>query len=147
MTRRNWLLLFIALDGEAHVLDPLRIQKGLFLLAREGGLPRRERYWFVPYNYGPMSPRLYRDVEALVREGLLEHRVVDGRRWRPVRATPAGRERAQQLVEHASPCEHAAIERLRGIRRFVRGVDLGRLLAVIYERYPAFAERSVFRRT
>jgi hypothetical protein len=146
MTRRDWLLLFVALDSEAAGLDPLRIQKGLFLLAQEGGLARNERYWFVPYNFGPMSPRLYRDVEALVRQRLLEHCVVEGRRWRPVRATRAGQERARQLVDDATPRELAAIERLRGIRRFVCGVNVTRLLSVIYERYPAFAEHSVFRR-
>src|SRR5918998_6026715 len=107
MTPRDWLLLLVALDGDRVGLDPIRIQKGLFLLAQEGGLPPAERYWFVPYNYGPMSPRLYRDVEVLVRRGLLERRTVDGQTWRGVRATPHGHERAATLMALAGARELA----------------------------------------
>ena len=57
MTRRDWLLLLVARHADARGLEPVRVQKALFLHAREGGVPARERYWFVPYNYGPMSPR------------------------------------------------------------------------------------------
>ncbi len=146
MTPRDWLLLLVALDGDPVGLDPIRIQKGLFLLAQEGGLPPAERYWFVPYNYGPMSPRLYRDVEILVRRGLLERRTVDGQTWRRVRATLHGHERAETLMAHAGARELAALAHLRAIRRLIDGLDFTRLLATIYERYPAFAARSVFRR-
>lgn len=145
MTRRDWLLIFVALDGDRDGLDPIRIQKGLFLVAQEGGLPTRERYWFVPYNYGPMSPRLYRDVDVLVRRGLLERCVVDGQSWRRIRATPAGRERARTL-ETQIGSQHFVLGRMRGIRRLVVGLDFGRLLTTIYERYPTYASRSVFHR-
>ena len=90
MTPADWLLLLLAHDAPAAGLEPVRIQKALFLLAREGGLPPRERYWFVPYNYGPMSPRIYRDVDGLVRRGLAERVPVPGYTWGRVRATDAG---------------------------------------------------------
>jgi hypothetical protein len=146
MTRRDWLLLLVALDGDREGLDPIRIQKGLFLLAHEGGLPAAERYWFVPYNYGPMSARVYRDVEVLVQRGLLERRAVDGQAWRRVRATPDGRSRAMELQRRAAGHERPAMTRLRGIRRLIDSLDFSSLLATIYERYPAYASRSVFRR-
>jgi len=141
MTRRDWLLLLVALDGDPEGLDPIRIQKGLFLLAQEGGLPVAERYWFVAYNYGPMSARVYRDVELLVRRGQLERRAVDGQSWRRVRATRQGHERASRLRPPG-----AALARLREIRGLIDGLDFTRLLVTIYERYPTYAARSVFRR-
>jgi hypothetical protein len=146
MTRRDWLLLLVAHEGDREGLDPIRIQKGLFLLAEEGGLPAPERYWLVPYNYGPMSSRLYRDVDVLVRRGLLERRAVDGRSWRLVRATGEGHERARALRAHAGRRDTAVLTRLQGIRQLIDGLDFTRLLETIYERYPAYAARSVFRR-
>ena len=146
MTPADWLLLLVALDAPAAGLEPVRVQKALFLLAREGGIPRSERYWFVPYNYGPMSPRIYRDVEALVRRGLVERRPVPGYRWGRVRATADGRARAEELVRGATERERRALEALGRIRAFVTSLGFADLLATIYERHPEYAVRSVVRR-
>jgi uncharacterized protein YwgA len=146
MTPADWLLLLVALDAPAEGLEPVRVQKALFLLAREGALPRRERYWFVPYNYGPMSPRIYRDVDALVRRGLLERQSVPGYTWGRVRATRAGREQAERLVATASDRDRANLAALRRIRTLVTSLGFADLLATIYERHPEYAVRSVFRR-
>jgi len=146
MTRRDWLLLLVALDGDRKGLDPIRIQKGLFLFAQEGALPAAESYWFTPYNYGPMSPGVYGDVEVSVRSGLLERRTVDGQSWRRVRATAHGHERASGLQARAAGPDAAALDRLRAIRGLIVELDFTRLLVTIYQRYPAYAVRSVFRR-
>ena len=146
MTPADWLLLLVALDAPAAGLEPVRVQKALFLLAREGGLPRTERYWFVPYNYGPMSPRIYRDVELLVRRGLLERLPVPGYAWGRVRATAEGRRRAEWLAAGATARDRRGLEALRGIRDLVTSLSFADLLETIYERHPQYAVRSVFRR-
>lgn len=146
MIPADWLLLLVALDAPAGGLEPVRVQKALFLLAREGGLPRSERYWFVPYNYGPMSPRIYRDVDVLVRRGLLERLEVPGYTWGRVRATEAGRRRAERLVAAAGERERRTLESLARIRNLVTSLGFAELLAAIYERHPEYAVRSVFRR-
>ncbi|HEV2811778.1 MAG TPA: hypothetical protein VGW10_00895 [Solirubrobacteraceae bacterium] len=146
MTPADWLLLLVALDAPAGGLEPVRVQKALFLLAREGGLPRSERYWFVPYNYGPMSPRIYRDVEALARRGLIEQVSVPGYAWGRVRATAAGRARAERLVAAASDRERRSLDALQRIRDLVTSLSFADLLETIYDRHPHFAVRSVFRR-
>jgi uncharacterized protein YwgA len=146
MTPADWLLLLVALDAPAAGLEPVRVQKALFLLAREGGLPRSERYWFVPYNYGPMSPRIYRDVDVLVRRGLLERLPVPGYTWGRVRATAEGRRRADELAAGAGERERRALAALRSIRQMVTSLSFADLLAAIYERHPEYATRSVFRR-
>ncbi len=147
MVPADWLLVLLALDPPPGGLEPVRVQKALFLLAREGGLPRSERYWFVPYNYGPMSPRIYRDVDVLVRRGLVERLPVPGYAWGRVRATETGRERARALVAAADERERRSLEALRRIRTLVTSLSFADLLATIYERHPEFAVRSVFRRS
>ena len=147
MVPADWLLLLVALDAPTAGLEPVRVQKALFLLAREGGLPHRERYWFLPYNYGPMSPRIYRDVDALVRRGLVERLPVPGYTWGRVRATEAGRRRAGDLVAAASARERRSLEGLRAIRELVTSLSFADLLETIYDRHPEYAVRSVFRRS
>lgn len=124
----------------------MRIQKGMFLLARESGVPPRQRYWFVAYNYGPMSPRVYRDLDELERAGLVERREArDGLRWRPVGITAAGAERVAQLRAAAPPEARATIDWLGETKRRMLGLTFAELLRDIYARYPAFAARTVFR--
>lgn len=146
MTRRDWLLLLIAHDASERGLEPVRVQKALFLLAQEGDIPPEEQYQFVAYNYGPMSVRVYRDVSALVHAGLAEHVPVPGYTWQPVRATAAGRRQAAALLAEASPADHLAIARLHAIHHLVTALGFAELLEAIYRRYPEFASRSVFRR-
>jgi uncharacterized protein YwgA len=144
VNRRDWLLLAIAIDADG--LDPIRVQKAMFLFAQEGGRPVGERYSFVAYNYGPMSPGVYRDVEALVRRGLLERRPVEGQRWSRLAATGAGQAWARGRLEAIAAREPEAVARLRQIRRTVQALDFAGLLDIVYGRYPEYAERSVFRR-
>ncbi len=146
MTPADWLLLLVALDAPPGGLEPVRVQKALFLLAREAGLPRRERYWFLPYNYGPMSPRIYRDVDVLVRRGLLERLPVPGYAWGRVRATEAGRRRAEELAAGAGERERRALAALARIRTLVTSLGFAELLETIYDRHPEYAVKSVFRR-
>lgn len=146
MTRRDWLMLLIAHDTSQRGLEPVRVQKALFLLAHEGDIPPAERYRFVPYNYGPMSVRVYRDVAALVAAGLVEPVAVPGYTWQPVRATPAGRQHAAALEAAASPADRLGIARLHAIHHLVTALGFAELLETIYRRYPEFASRSVFRR-
>ena len=103
MSPADWLLLLIAARPSGGGLDPIRLQKGMFLLARESEIAPRERYWFVPYNYGPMSPAIYRDAEALVADGLAERLPVPGYSWTSLAATVRGRERAERLAEGIAP--------------------------------------------
>ena len=125
MTAKDWLLVFIACDeasdgerAEAPGLDPVRLQKGMFLLAREGGLPVRQRYRFIPYNYGPMSRGVYRDVGLLADERLLAERPVPGYTWGRLVATERGRALARELVAQDAA---ATPERLAALRRALAG--------------------------
>jgi uncharacterized protein YwgA len=146
MRARDWLLLLIAADGAPGGLDPVRLQKGLFLLAQEAGLPRRERYGFVPYNYGPMSRGLYRGLRDLVGAGLVERRCEPGLSWGRYDPTAEGAAEARALEAAMGPRARARLARLREIKAQIAAQSFAALLTDVYERYPDFATRSVFRR-
>jgi hypothetical protein len=146
MRARDWLLLLIAAEGAPGGLDPVRLQKGLFLLTQEAGLPRRERYRFIPYNYGPMSRGLYRGLRDLVGAGLVERRFAPGLPWGRYDATGAGATAARALEAGMGPRALARLARLREIKAQIAGQSFAALLTDVYERYPDFATRSVFTR-
>lgn len=142
MTRRDWLLLYFALKGAPHGLDPVRIQKGMFLLAQEGELPDEETYTFAAYSYGPMSPQIYSDLEYLEATGLLRGEPVSGYTWKRYMATAAGMDMARHLLDEA---DGAAARKLYEIKRDVASKTFNSLLRDVYARYPEYATRSVFR--
>ena len=147
MRARDWLLLLIASEtGSRSGLDPVRLQKGMFLFAQETALPRRERYRFVPYNYGPMSRGLYRGLRDLVRAGWVERRGVPGLGWSRYAVTPAGAARAAELEAALGPRARTRLEALRAIRERIATQSFGALLTDVYDRYPGYATHSVFRR-
>ncbi|MBA3382783.1 MAG: PadR family transcriptional regulator [Actinobacteria bacterium] len=147
MSKRDWLLILAALKGPAAGLDPVRVQKGMFLLAMEGDLPAQERYEFEPYNYGPMSKEVYRDLDELVVEGLVERTQAPGQAWPRYRATERGRQTAQRLVDESGPDAEQSARKLYEIKRDIVDKTFSGLLNDVYDRYPRYAEKSVFHKT
>jgi hypothetical protein len=146
MIRRDWLLLLIARAPGPNGLDPVRIQKGMFLMAQEGALPAGQRYRFVAYNYGPMSRGVYRGVAHLRRSLLVEAHAVEGHRWRRYLPTPDGVALADDLAAAAAERAPLSLRRLDRTAAYVASVGFAELLASIYDRYPEYEARSVFRR-
>ena len=94
---KGWLVL--TLDSQ-H--EPIRIQKTLFKLAREAGLPPGEQYQFRPYNWGPFSAAIYQDIDDLVEAGLVERVPKPGAFRGPIyRLTTEGEQEAMRLREEA----------------------------------------------
>jgi DNA-binding PadR family transcriptional regulator len=141
---RERLLLFIALDGAPLGLDPIRLQKGMFLFAMDDGTDPTEAYEFVPYNYGPMSAQIYRDLERLSKDDLVEAVTVEGQSWARYSATEQGLIAARDLLEQ-EPSQTAA-QRLYEIKVDVASHSFEEVLEDVYDRYPEFASKSVFRR-
>jgi len=148
MRRRDWLLLFAAYEGAPDGLDPIRFQKGLFLFAMDARVPLRERYAFKPYDYGPMSPGIYADLDTLVEQGLLTRDAVAGKTWSRYRATEAGIREAMSVLERAqSERKTSAAEKLYELKQMVASVSFNDLLERVYSAHPEFAVNSVFRRS
>jgi uncharacterized protein YwgA len=148
MTRRDWLLLFAAYEGAPHGLDPIRFQKGLFLFAKRAHVPARAKYIFKPYDYGPMSAGIYRDLDALVDQGLLERVEVPGKHWSRYRSGRRTFREGQRLLRQADKEKTLdAARELYRIKQEVATVGFSELLDRVYSEYPDFAVKSVFRRS
>jgi hypothetical protein len=141
---RDRLLLFIALDGAPSGLDPIRLQKGMFLFAMEDESNPDEVYEFVPYHYGPMSTQIYRDLDHLVDRDLIEAMPVKGQSWARYSATEDGLIAARDLL-HQEPSQ-AVARRLYEIKVDVSSHTYQEVLEDVYARFPKFASKSVFRR-
>jgi uncharacterized protein YwgA len=146
LTRRDWLALFIAFEGAPGGLDPVRLQKGMFLFRMEAKVPETQKYSFRPYNYGPMSAGIYSDLDALVEEGAVKTVPVEGQSWSLYQVTGNGIQDAHVIIEAAAAEHEDAVKHLFQIKQSVAGMTFAELLEDVYDRYPDYATASVFRR-
>jgi uncharacterized protein YwgA len=110
--------------------------KGLFLFQNRPSAPRRDvDYVFKPYDYGPFTPQIYRDVEALSHAGLLMASSSEGQAYR---VTESGRDYLSQLT---FPLD--AERDLDEIREDVVNLSFRDLLRKVYSEHPDSARRSV----
>jgi uncharacterized protein YwgA len=137
------LLLFL-LDSEQRV-DPLRLTKGIFIFtmeAPETWLGKQERYQFIPYNLGPYSQSLRNDLDRLVDEGYVRISKVRDKNFDYYYLSEKGEKKAHEVARHL-PNEAATF--IRKIRKWVLVVSTRKLLDTIYDRYPAYAVKSIYR--
>ena len=142
--RQETLVTFLGAGNKK--LDPIRIQKGLFLLAMEtpeDWLPSEARYAFEPYHYGPYSVDINRDLEELQRRGYLEITEVLGRSWNYYSLSPEGSEAVRGVSERM---DARTLEYVGKLREFVGRLPFNRLLTKVYDKYPSYAVNSVFKR-
>ena len=135
LTRTDWLLRFIAgpenYDGW---IDSIRVMKGIFLFQEETDAPRAINYKFRPYDYGPFTKEIYRDLEALMEEGYVVQSTGDSN----YRVTQHGRDYLNTLEFPEKP-----LEELMGLRIEVSELGFRDLLKRVYIAHPASARRSV----
>lgn len=137
----SWLLALVAGSGpDDPLLDPIRIQKGLFLLQQENVVPRADRYHYQPYSYGPAAFGIYDDLRTLEAEELVEVEPLPGHTYSVYRATPLGRRRAEDFRRQL---KHHNAAKLDETRRTVASLSFRDLLEHVYSRYPKYAEKSV----
>jgi uncharacterized protein YwgA len=138
-------LTLIAIDAATGSLQPVQIQKALFLLGAnvpETALPAHDRYSFKPYDYGPFSAEIYADAEKLEREGLIKIRRPPTSRYREYLVTEHGHDRATQL---SCGMQSAVASYLRDLVRYTQSLGFNQLVASVYEQFPEMKVNSVFR--
>jgi uncharacterized protein len=145
VNRSDWLLLLLGFKGESDspALDPIRVQKGMFLLAEEGDIPEAERYHFNPYNWGPYSREVRNDLDRLVADGYVQARDVPGYSWKRYALTAAGIDYARNVLHEDVDPQQA--HRVAAIKRRVSGASFNTLLEDVYTAYPEMAVNSLFR--
>jgi hypothetical protein len=143
MQRSDWTLLVIA-AAAPNSLDPVQLQKSLFLLGKNcPQVVAHDFYNFQPYNYGPFDVRVYQDAEGLQLEGHVSINRPQWRSWGDYTITPAGKEAAARLL--AEQPAQASWEYINKLVAWVRGLAFKTLVKTIYEHYPEFQQNSVFR--
>ena len=136
MERDEWLLVAI---GEGTI-EPVQVQKVMFVFAQESEVPEDEAYEFVPYNWGPCSFEIYTDIDELIERGMVQ-RFATGRGWSCYGLTGEGKAKAEQLRMSA---KQAYLKGLDEWREWVITQPFKTLLKEVYQRYPDYAVASVF---
>lgn len=140
MGRQDWLLMALATrDGEP--MDPVQIQKAMFLLGREiADEVGSGFYRFRPHNYGPFDSDIYIDIQRMATRGLISI-AQSSRGTRSFSITPEGLRQGSELLRKLDPAIRSYLER---IVRWVCSLSFAGLVRAIYERYPEFKQNSVF---
>lgn len=140
--RANWLLGALAASN-GDPLTPVQVQKVMFLLdKRAPSLLGKGFYQFRPHNYGPFSAEIYKDLEALEREGLVRVDTAEpGRSWPVYSATGDGIRAAEAWRSNISPQAWAF---LRGLVQWARSLTFQQLVMAIYRAYPEQRANSIF---
>ncbi len=139
MTRQDWLLLVLAAAG-GKPLSPLQLQKSLFLVGHDlARLVGADFYTFRPFDYGPFDATVYRDAEEQSAQGLVTIRSHPATK-RVFSLTMTGITRVRAL-EPELPAD--AVRHCRYIVQWAQSQTFQELTQAIYERFPAYAERSV----
>ncbi len=139
MSPRDWLLLLVSVGEEdaPDYIDPIRLQKGMFLLSERG--PERHIYEFRPFHWGPFSPAIYEDLTGLEQAGLIESDHIPGRTWHVYRPTPSGKRAAMELQSSQS---EGSVGWVRRVRRYVSSRSFVQLLREIYAAYPEYSTKT-----
>ncbi len=140
MTKRDWVLLSL-FAAEGHSLQPVQLQKSLFLLGQSGTVNGRWFFKFVPYDYGPYSRAIYDEADVLRDEGLVAVTPSPHVKWRQYSLSSAGRDEATALVAKASP---RAWSYLGSAVEWVQSLSFTELVRSIYAHFPDFKRNSVF---
>jgi uncharacterized protein len=139
MDRRSIVLAGLAPGGgAAHT--PVQVQKLFFLIDKNiAELVEGPHYNFRPYNYGPFDETVYRDLEQLATEGLVE--LIPEYKWTSYRLTDDGQKQGQQIL---GAMRSDAIDYIKRASEFVRTLSFTQLVSSIYNAYPDMRANSVF---
>lgn len=142
MNRLGWLILFFGYQPPGELapppeLDPLRVQKGLFLLDQVAVLPEDEAYDFKAHDYGPVSPQIYGDIDNLIAAHLLrQSKPGPNERYWYSQATDIGRTAANDLAQKADPRHLLYLEVIRSL---LNELQFNEIVSGIYAAYPDYS--------
>ncbi len=148
-------------EGRDHLNGITRLEKLLYLVAKEGSLSDEvgDPFVFQPFHYGPYSKAIYESVDLLEAAGLLrEERALEGQaldEMEELSAVTSEREgierrffltREGQAVASLLASKHPdTVSALTRIKDKYAGMPLRRLIRYVYSRYPDSAAASRIR--
>lgn len=141
MTQKEIILASMAAsDGATHT--PVQIQKLLFLIDRKLSEELGGTFFnFIAYDYGPFDKEIYRLLEELANDDLVEILEEQYIRWKRYRLTFEGQRQGEKILTGLDKDVTSYIKKLS---KFVRELSFPQLVSSIYNEYPEMRENSVF---
>jgi len=130
-------LVFLYTDGRTAIEGATRFQKLVFLTQQETDLP--SKYSYHADKFGPFSPELADDLEALRHKGYMDRDVETnavGNEKYIYSLTPDGQNRASRLLIDANEWVFECIE---GVKAEYNELPLQQLLKIVYRNYDDYA--------
>lgn len=144
LNRKSWMLALLMSKGSQNkaeaIVGRLRLMKQLFIVSQK--IQPKDFYEFVPYLYGPCSFGVYRDLQELKAENLIDviNEFRDG--YGTYKISGKG---IKRLAEEFKSLDEKAKHELEEIKKTYNQLPIIDLLAKIYKEYPEFASKSMFR--
>ncbi len=157
--RSDFLILLIHFAKE--VWGNMRLVKLLFLLRNEGEAVKNvgDFYSHYAYNFGAFDEDILKDVKALKKLGVLEKKnppeyvetegiLMNMETIEPVHVdgiyelTPRGEKVAQELLQSAEKKHPGVIKDIQSIVEKYGRMNIDKLLAYTYKKYPDYAKNS-----
>lgn len=137
--RKALVLAGLAAGGEC-TYTPVQVQKLFFLIDRNAAhLLGGPCFNFEPYNYGPFDADVYRTLEGLQADGLVE--IAKDGTMNTYRPTEQGKQEGEKALGLYDP---KLSEYIKHISEFVRSLSFNQLVSAIYKAYPDMKQNSVF---
>jgi uncharacterized protein YwgA len=135
MNRRDFVLAALA-PANGGTYSPVQVQKLFFLIDREAAKLTGGPYFdFRPYHYGPFDKAVYKELEALRDEGLVD---IGSRSYA---LTSTGQAQGMKFLDSLPKNGR---EYIIQVAAFVRRLSFSALVSAIYKEYPEMRANSVF---
>ena len=135
--RSDWVL--TALASAEEDVQPVQLQKVLFLFGRHANQEPKPYYDFQPYHYGAFAAEVYSDAEVLEEKGLVDIIPSRGHRLRRYRITGTGKRAAAKVTIPNKDREYLA-----ALMRWAQTLSFAELVSKVYEIAPETRENSIF---
>ncbi len=129
------------------VHTPVQVQKLAFLIDRLiGETIGGTGFHFKPWHYGPFDKAVYKALEELERDGLVEINDMSAQ-MQPTqyRLTNLGEREGTDLLETLGDQNPDTAEYIETLSNWVRDQSFASLLRAIYAKFPDMAANSVFK--
>lgn len=141
--RQKILLLVFQNLKHGRKLDPIQIQKTIFLIEKECIENKNfsKTFNFVPYNYGPFDKDIYNDLQILIQKNL----AIPEWHWniKQYKATESTTllNCKDELIQYYG---ETFLQNVKNITDFVLSLSFNELLTWLYGKYPEMAENTVY---
>ncbi len=154
----DFIILLLAVFNK--IFGITRLMKYLFLLKKELNIDKyfKNYYRFLPYSLGPFDKRVYKDLEDLIKKGLVEKifhpkvkiseiekeiiRYFDEEIICEYRLSERGLKEAQRIINIVNKIDKNLLKEITKLKTKYQKYNLLKLLKEIYSKYPEYQRKS-----